>query len=210
MRRAVVLSLFALVEGSLLVVSPGGAHHGPDRTTPAATARQAPVPIAAIQSQPRAVSRSLPSPRPPLATKRPRARKALSAYARMMRAVDRIPGYRAGEARWTISAYYGHWGATDMRRHRVYISPDVPARRLYDVVAHEWGHILTAQAYDGDVDAAVVALNRYYGGSGWLGAERAADCMARLLDARWTNYTRCTDERWRAGARRLLAGQRLP
>lgn len=133
----------------------------------------------------------------------------LTPQQRMMRAVDRLPGYRTGEARWVISSAWGHWGVADMANGIGYIAPTVPADRMYDVVAHEWSHILSVKAYDGDVTAALAAMNTYFGGSDLMGAERAADCMARLLGAGWTHYTSCQDSRWRDGARRLLARQRL-
>ena len=40
--------------------------------------------------------------------------------------------------------------------------------------------------------------------------ELAADCVARLLSASWTNYTSCTDSHWRLGARYLAVGWMLP
>lgn len=127
----------------------------------------------------------------------------------MQWAIWRIPGFRPRAARWVMTAAYGHWGATDLDRLIVYISPNVPPSKMYDVVAHEWSHVLTVLDYDRDVPAALAALQRVFGGSGLLPAERAADCMARLLGAQWTGYTNCTRSDWRAAARRLLAGQRV-
>jgi hypothetical protein len=134
---------------------------------------------------------------------------SLTPKQRMMRAVDRIPGYHTGDAVWAISSDWGHWGVADLYGGVAYISPTVPADRMYDVVAHEWSHLLMVKAYGGDVMSALSAANSYFGGSDLMGAERAADCMARLLGATWTHYTSCSDSHWRAGARRLLDRQRL-
>jgi hypothetical protein len=137
------------------------------------------------------------------------SRVRVSPYDRMMAAVARIPGYHKGDATWVISSAYGHWGMADLGRGIVYVSPGVPANRMYDVVAHEWSHVLSVKPYDHDAMAAVRAMNAYFGGSGLTGAERAADCMARILGATWTHYTPCTDAHWRTGARTLLSRQRL-
>jgi hypothetical protein len=134
---------------------------------------------------------------------------SLTPGARMQQAINRIPGYRPGDAVWLLTSRYGHWGVADLGRGVIYIAPSVPAARMYDVVVHEWSHVLSVRGYDGDVNAAVGAMDHWFGGSGLQGAERAADCMARELGATWTHYTACSNASWRAGARRLLAGQRL-
>lgn len=131
-----------------------------------------------------------------------------TAQQRMEQAVARIPGYRAGDATWHLIAKDGFWGTADWYNNAVYISPAVPASKIYDVVTHEWSHLLSVRPYD-SVAQATDAMNAYFGGTGVTGAERAADCMARQLGARWTHYTSCTDARWRAGAAKLLARQRL-
>jgi len=64
----------------------------------------------------------------------------------------------------------------------------VPDSKVYDVVLHEWSHLLTVHAYGGNVDAAVAATTVFFGGRGLMGSEYAADCMARVLGAHWTNY----------------------
>ena len=137
------------------------------------------------------------------------AARTVSYAERVRRAVSRIPGYRTGDAVWSITPSFGHWGVADLYSGIVYLSPRVPADRVYDVVAHEWSHLLSVKAYDGDVSGALTAMNGYFGGSGLDGAERAADCMARELGATWTHYTPCNNSQWRAGARRLLAHERL-
>ena len=127
----------------------------------------------------------------------------------MMRAVARIPGYRSGEAVWIVKSGLGSWGLSAMGGGTVWISTTVPSNRMYDVVSHEWSHILSVKNYDNHTSVALDAMNAYFGGSGLTGAERAADCMAILLGATWTNYTSCTNTHWRDGARRLLNRQRL-
>jgi hypothetical protein len=124
-------------------------------------------------------------------------------------AIARIPTYHAGDARWVIKNT-GWWGTAIWESDLIYISPTVPEKRLYDVAVHEWSHLLTVHAYGGSVALAVAATTAYYGGTGLYGAEYAADCMAILQGAQWTNYTPCTSARWRAGARDLIDGRQLP
>jgi hypothetical protein len=130
-------------------------------------------------------------------------------WAALNLAIARIPAYVVGSARWIVSNRFGTWGTTDWYHATIYIATDVPTSRLFDVVAHEWGHELSVLDYGGDVDAAVAAMNATFGGSGLTGAERAADCMALLQGATWTHYTSCRDHAWRRAAAKLLAGQRL-
>jgi hypothetical protein len=125
-------------------------------------------------------------------------------------AIGRIPNYRPGVATWTVTARFGHWGTTSLGTGRVYISPTVPASKLYSVVAHEYGHALSSNNWGRNWPAAAAAMNRWFGGGTDLALERAADCMAIVQGATWTNYTACTSTRWRQGARTLLAGGRLP
>ena len=130
-------------------------------------------------------------------------------WAQLDAAIARISSYHRGAARWVVSDRYGHWGTTDWYHDTLYISPGVPTAYVYDVAVHEWSHELSVLDYNGNVAAAVSAMNRHFGGAGLTGAERAADCMAILQGASWTHYTRCTDPRWRAGARVLLRGGEL-
>lgn len=134
--------------------------------------------------------------------------RRLTPELEMRAAVLLLPGYRPGMGTFVLEDR-GSWGLTDLNAGIVYIAPRVPSRYMYSVVAHEWGHVLSVRAYDGDVSAALAAMNQWFGGSGLTGAERAADCMARVLGATWTNYTPCHDSRWRTGAKHLLAGQQL-
>jgi hypothetical protein len=128
----------------------------------------------------------------------------------LMRAVARIPTYHSGAARWVVSRAYDFWGTADWYHDVLYVSPDVPRSKLYDVAVHEWSHELSVLAYDGDVHAATSAMNAWFGGSGLTGPERAADCMALLQGATWTHYTTCTNRVWRQGAQALVSGKRLP
>lgn len=132
-----------------------------------------------------------------------------TSWSALNEAIARIPTYRAGAARWVISSRYGHWGTADWYDDVMYISPSVPTGYLYDVAVHEWSHELSVLDYGGDVDAAVRAMDAYFGGSGLSGAEDAADCMAILQGATWTHYTSCDNSHWRAGAARLLRGEHL-
>lgn len=132
-----------------------------------------------------------------------------AAPASLAEAVARIPGSQAETAHWVSRAYAGRWGATDWYANTIYISPRTPPSRLYSVVVHEWSHLLQVRAYDGDVGAAVRAMNRHFGGTGVTGAERGADCMTLLQGGTWTNYTSCSDPDWRQAAQRLLRGQPL-
>jgi hypothetical protein len=169
------------------------------KTAPKAT-RRVPAPVRATQSvKPRpATTVTTPAPKPA-----PTFQQALDA------AVARIPTYRPGSARWVVSRAYDFWGTADWYHDVLYVSPDVPMSKLYDVAVHEWSHELSVLDYAGDVAAATTAMNTWFGGSGLTGPERAADCMAVLQGARWTHYTTCTNAVWRAGAAKLIAGQRL-
>lgn len=131
-----------------------------------------------------------------------------SPQQQMQAAVLRLPGYRPGSTTWVMSPAYGSWGTADWYNNTVYISPSVPSNRMYDVVAHEWSHVMSVRPYS-DVNTATASMNAWFGGSGLTGPERAADCMARQLGAQWTHYTSCLDGHWQAGARMLLSGQPL-
>jgi hypothetical protein len=118
--------------------------------------------------------------------------------------IAQIPSYEPGTTEWAVSAKYDFWATADWYNNIIYVNPSVPVDRLYDVVVHEWSHLVSVRAYDGNVRKAKHAMNRWFGGSGLTGAERAADCMARVQGATWTYYTPCSKHHWRKGARRLL------
>lgn len=133
-----------------------------------------------------------------------------TSWALLNQAIARIPNYRPGVATWVVTSRYGHWGATDLGNGNIYISPNVPASRVYAVASHEYAHARTSDNYRWNWQAADVALNRWFGGGNLAARERAADCMAIAQGATWTNYTSCQNEHWRQGSRILLAGHRLP
>lgn len=124
-------------------------------------------------------------------------------------AIGRIPSYQPGAARWVVSTAYDFWGTADWYNDVLYVHPDVPKDRLYDVAVHEWSHELSVLDYNGHVKKAKHAMNDFFGGKGLVGAERAADCMAIVQGATWTHYTQCRNTKWRHGARRLVNGKRL-
>jgi hypothetical protein len=227
MRRRLILLVLGLLETASLIGGAAAAATVSDRPQPPKPVLAAPLAVAPpVVQRPALTRRALPRP-PHHRTSTPVRRHApavvvrrsavqevtrqlsLTPGARMQQAIARIPGYRAGDAVWLLTSRYGHWGVADLGTGVIYISPSVPAARMYDVVVHEWSHVLSVRDYGGDVNAAVGAMDHWFGGAGLQGAERAADCMARELGAAWTHYTPCPSAAWRAGARRLLAGQRL-
>jgi hypothetical protein len=194
-RAVAVTTIRPVTRGLLATASPArkAASTPAVKTTPR---RRSSSPTPKASSHRRAASHPLPTPK-------------LTPRQRVDLAVLRIPGYRAGSIQWVLEAKDGFWGTADWYRNVIWISPTVPAPLLYDVVVHEWSHIRSVETYGGDVDLAMREMNRYFGGSGFTGAERAADCMARLQGALWTHYTTCQDASWRTGAARLLSGHRL-
>jgi hypothetical protein len=171
---------------------------------PAPARSSVPEPLSAPAPPPPA-----PSPRPtlpPAPEAAPQPASGPTGWRELDAAIGRIPGYD-GSARWHV-ADGGPWGTADWYEQSVTISRSIPSRRLDDVVRHEWSHLLSVRPY-AKVSEAVAAMNAWFGGEGLAGAERAADCMALQLGARWTHYTDCQDPHWWEGARRLLAGQRL-
>jgi hypothetical protein len=133
-------------------------------------------------------------------------------HANLLTAIDDLPDYFAGVVHWDLSTDWKHYGTTDWDTNTITISAFTPLNLLYSVVAHEWSHEIQAYDYRGDLWAGVVAMNHHFGGAGKTGQrgiEYAADCMAILQGATWTNYTPCHHTAWRADARRLLDGHRL-
>jgi hypothetical protein len=133
-----------------------------------------------------------------------------TAWPALNTAIAHIPSYETGKVQWVVSNAYDFWGTADWYNNVLYVAPGVPNDRLYDVAVHEWSHELSVLDYDGHVAKAKHAMNRFFGGSGLTGAERAADCMALVQGAAWTHYTTCRKLKWRHGARRLVHGHRLP
>jgi hypothetical protein len=198
------------------------AYQPPKVTLPAPAAHVRVLPRAATRPAVRATPRTThATPRPPSAHPATTKAKAkprpvqhhvaptTSYSSALNNVVARIPTYRAGTVRWVVSRAYAFWGTADWYHGVLYVSPDVPRNKLYDVAVHEWSHELSVLDYSGDVAAATRAMNAWFGGSDLVGAERAADCMSILQGATWTHYTTCTNAHWRWGARLLVAGQRL-
>lgn len=191
---------------------------------PATPTRSAPTPVtqpAPVAGSPGTVAARL-APRPapaPTSTPQPAPRRRRAATPRepqpafeqeVRRQVRRIPLYRPGVARWLVVEDLAAYGITSLRTSTVYLSPRIPRRLLYSVVAHEWGHVISTRAYNGDLVASQRAFKRWFGGSTRTALERVADCIALVLGATWTYYTSCADQRWRHGARSLAAGRPLP
>lgn len=133
-----------------------------------------------------------------------------TSWTLLNQAIARIPNYRSGVATWVVTNRYGHWGATDLANGDIYISPSIPASKVYAVASHEYAHARTLYNYGWNLRAANTALKSWFGGGDVTARERAADCMAVALGATWTNYTSCPNAHWRQGSRILLAGRRLP
>jgi hypothetical protein len=145
----------------------------------------------------------------------PVAAPARTSWPALNQAIARIPGYREGIARWHVTSRYGHYGITDANQPgaaNIYISPTVPASKLYSVAAHEYGHAVVVANYGtgyGPYTEYSRDMVNWFGGDRVTGLERAADCIALRLGATWTNYTGCSDAHWQEGARILLRGGRL-
>src|SRR4051812_47312015 len=200
-----------------VAVSAPQTYQPPKVTLPAPTARVKVLPRAAERpvARPVATRHAVKKPAPvhhaaPKPKRQPVHHVVKTSYASALnRAVARIPTYRAGTVRWIVSRAYAFWGTADWYHGVLYVSPDVPRSKLYDVAVHEWSHELSVLDYAGDVVAATKAMNGWFGGTGLTGPERAADCMSILQGATWTHYTTCTNTHWRAGARLLVSGQPL-
>ncbi|HVY11006.1 MAG TPA: hypothetical protein VHB18_12770 [Mycobacteriales bacterium] len=133
-------------------------------------------------------------------------------HANLLSAINGLPNYFPGVVHWKLSTSLDHYGTTDWDTNTITISAFTPLSLLYSVVAHEWSHEVQAYDYRGNLWAGVKAMDRHFGGggkSGQRGIEYAADCMAVLQGATWTDYTSCRNDKWRGSAKRLLHGKRL-
>lgn len=183
----------------------------PERRPRPAAVRPAPVPRVAAPVPPRVPARSAAAPRHAV-NRSARVRVPLRSFEQeMRRQVARIPLYQPGVARWVVVPDLAVYGVTSLRTRTIYLSPRIPRKLLYSVVAHEWGHVISTQAYGGDLHASQQAFKEWFGGGSMkVATERAADCIAVLLGASWTHYTGCRDEHWRLGALYLANGMKLP
>jgi hypothetical protein len=134
---------------------------------------------------------------------------SLTSWPALNRAIASIPNYRRGVATWVVDNAYGHYGATNLATRQIHIARTVPSSLLFSVAAHEYAHALTAVNYAGSEAATNAGLARYFRSGTTMNREYAADCMAILMRARWTHYTRCGNARWRFAAATLLHGGRL-
>lgn len=181
------------------------AHPTPTRATTPTVRRPSP---ARTTARPRATSTA--RPKPTVQTSSAAAPAGVAGVPAALRyAVGRIPSYRPGVvSTWVWSDRYGHYGATNLATREVTISPRVPAGLLYSVVVHEYSHALAIWVY-GSSAGADAAFVRTFGGSAGTARELAADCMAIVQGATWTNYTSCGNTAWRQAARVLVSGRRL-
>lgn len=179
--------------------------HPKPTTTPAASSRPTP----SKAQPPQRPSRLTPGAQPTGRTSPPPPPQGPTGWAALNAAIARIPGYVGDGVRWRVSSAYGHLGATDLATGNIYISPSVSPSLLDSVVRHEYSHIVTVRAYNGQWRTAKSAMNAAFGGTGRTGVERAADCMALALGASWTHYTSCSRGDWQRHAQRLLSGRPL-
>lgn len=124
-----------------------------------------------------------PTTQPPTAG-RPAAQK--TDFAVLLRqAISQVPG--AVSTKWIVKDL-GAWGSTHFPSCTVYIAPRTPEHRLLDVIRHEWGHVKQCRRW-GTIESAQTAVGNI---------EVNADCIARLLGAKWTHYVKsCTKEQFK-------------
>ncbi|MDQ1723478.1 MAG: hypothetical protein QOG52_506 [Frankiaceae bacterium] len=192
---------------------------GPTPTaTPPASPIAAPTPVAVpvIPTAPRPIAKPAPRPaRVPHPVTKPTRKPAPThpSGSALSRAIAAIPGYSAARpVTWVMSSSFGHYGMTDWYHNTIYLSPTIPASQLASVAKHEYGHILEARAYGGDIPRMIAGISRIFGAGGrgnLNGTELAADCIAVVNGASWTHYTGCNNATWRAAARQLIAGHAI-
>lgn len=101
-------------------------------------------------------------------------------------------------------------GAYDFNTGQVLLKSSMPAYRMEYVVAHECMHQRQSRAYGGDINDLSRDMNAIYGGSGYTGLERNADCMTKSLGISVSNSqyaSSCSGVGGRA-AQAILAGKR--
>ena len=101
-------------------------------------------------------------------------------------------------------------GMSDWYKNVVLVRSSMPASRVTYVAAHECMHMRQYRAYRGNVNRLSAAMNRIYGGKGFTGLERNADCMTRLMGIRVTNsaYASSCSGAKKAAALKILKGKR--
>lgn len=111
-----------------------------------------------------------------------------------------------------LTAYQGHNGAADMWNNQIYIKPTLTGGRLNYTVAHECGHMMQARAYGGTnagINQVIADMNRIYGGSGYNGIDRNADCITVLRGLSNQYYTTSCSGARKQAALDIMAGRRV-
>lgn len=83
----------------------------------------------------------------------------------------------------------GHAATADWYNNTIHINSSKPLGFLKYAVAHECAHIKQYVKYGGNIDRLKRDMNRVYGGSGFTGLERNADCVAQHWGYRTSVYT---------------------
>lgn len=101
-------------------------------------------------------------------------------------------------------------GVADWYNNTILLRSSMPAYRLNYVASHECMHLRQYKAYGGNVNALSKAMNKIYGGKGFTGLERNADCMTRAVGIKVTNsaYSSSCKGAKSNAAKRVLAGKR--
>lgn len=101
-------------------------------------------------------------------------------------------------------------GAADWNNNTILLKTSMPSYRVQYVVAHECMHMRQGWAYDGNINALQADTNAIWGGSGYTGLERAADCMTRFSGISVTNsqYASSCSGAQATATNRLLSGSR--
>ena len=101
-------------------------------------------------------------------------------------------------------------GMADWYNNVVLLRSSMPASRVTYVTAHECMHMRQYRAYRGNVNKLAAAMNRIYGGKGFTGLERNADCMTRAVGIKVTNsaYASSCSGAKKTAALKVLNGKR--
>ena len=74
----------------------------------------------------------------------------------------------------------GGLGVTDVVRNKITINSAAPAVHMRTTALHECAHVRQFKLYSSDWSSFVKKANAIYGGSGYLGVERNAECIANI------------------------------
>lgn len=109
--------------------------------------------------------------------------------------------YGCGKAVITIKSIPGPTqGQTSLTDGHIYIDTGLTYSRMRYVVAHECAHNKQVRAYKGNWVLLRDDMNRIYGGTGYSGLERNADCATVVWGLTGQHYTTSC-----SGARRTAA-----